>query len=409
MPDSSASERTYSRAKHAPIVALLLWLLCPALACAPQTPAALDLEFERQSREVVPGLTYAHLHSSGADALVPLSAHVMRVDLRRIEVEVSLAEDQVLGRETTRVMVQRRGAVAGINGGFFIVGDPASADLGDPNGFFVLDGSVVSDPVMPRASLGFCDGEAGVQQPVIVRPRVDTRLHVGGGEPLRISGRNRARDADDLIFYTPRWGPTTTAAAGGIEAAVESGRVIAVHEAGSTPIPADGYVLSASGPAVERLGARVQAGMEIDAEISVTSLDDPGAAVQLEHCSYTSAGPRIVRDGEPIEVYTLEEFRDSFTFQRHPRTAVGYTADRETLIVVVVDGRQPGLSGGMSLPELARLMLDEGAHHAYNLDGGGSSTMVVQDAVVNSPSDGRERPNSDGLVFFTRPAAPAGY
>jgi len=60
------------------------------------------------------------------------------------------------------------------------------------------------------------------------------------------------------------------------------------------------------------------------------------------------------------------------------------------------------LSGGMTLPELAELMVAEGAHHAYNLDGGGSSTMVVQDTVVNSPSDGRERSNSDGLLFFAR-------
>ena len=67
---------------------------------------------------------------------------------------------------------------------------------------------------------------------------------------------------------------------------------------------------------------------------------------------------------------------------------------------MVVDGRQERLSVGMTLPELARLLKDKGAHHAYNLDGGGSSTMVVDGAVVNSPSDEQgERPSSDAIVI----------
>jgi hypothetical protein len=327
----------------------------------------------------------------------------MHVDLRLIEVRVSLAADQILGRETTSEMVQREGAIAGINGGFFIINDPGSADLGDPNGFFVLDGHVVSDPVEPRASLGICDGvsDSSPQRPVIGRPRVVTRLSPVDSEPFGISGRNRARDDDDLILYTPVWGPTTMATAGGIEVAVRAGRVAGVSSAGSTPIPPEGYVLSAMGPAAANLAA-VEEGTEIAIDISVTSLDGPDVALPLEGCSYSSAGPRIARDGVPTEEYSLEEFRDAFTFRRHPRTAVGYTADEQTLIVVVVDGRQPSLSGGMTLPELARLMVAEGAHHAYNLDGGGSSTMVVAGSVVNSPSDGRERPNSDGLLFFSR-------
>jgi len=396
-------------AKRGRSLVLLSWLLCPLLGCAQQAAVPLDLDFERSSREVVPGLTYTHLSSSGSDRRAPLSAHVMQVDLRRIEVRLSLALDQVLGRETTSTLVRRSGAIAGINGGFFIVNDPAAVALGDPNGFFVLDGSVLSDPVRPRASLGFCSDESGSQRPVIVRPRVDTLLQPVGSDAFGISGRNRARDADDLILYTPRWGPTTAAAGGGVEAAVESGRVIALNDTGSTPIPVGGYVLSATGPAAEQLSAAVETGTAITLEISVTSLDDPAADVPLAGCSYTSAGPRIVGEGKAIEEYGLEEFRDAFTLQRHPRTAVGYTADKQTIIVVVVDGRQPDLSAGMTLPELARLLLAEGAAHAYNLDGGGSSTMVVRETIVNSPSDGSERANSDGLLFFARPDAPTRY
>ena len=78
-------------------------------------------------------------------------------------------------------------------------GGMASADLGDPNGFYVLNGSVVSDPVRPRASLGFCDDEAGAQRPVMVRPRVDTRLRPRTSEEFGITGRNRARQSSRTV------------------------------------------------------------------------------------------------------------------------------------------------------------------------------------------------------------------
>jgi hypothetical protein len=77
---------------------------------------------------------------------------------------------------------------------------------------------------------------------------------------------------------------------------------------------------------------------------------------------------------------------------RNPRTAVGLSEDDSTLILVVVDGRS-SVSAGMSLPELANLMINLGAHTALNLDGGGSSTMFVDNegGVQNSPSDGAQR------------------
>jgi exopolysaccharide biosynthesis protein len=74
-----------------------------------------------------------------------------------------------------------------------------------------------------------------------------------------------------------------------------------------------------------------------------------------------------------------------------------------SLIFVVVDGRQEGLSVGMTLPELATFLQDKGAWDAYNLDGGGSSTMLVEGRIMNSPSDAQgERPSSDAIVIRVR-------
>ena len=94
---------------------------------------------------------------------------------------------------------------------------------------------------------------------------------------------------------------------------------------------------------------------------------------------------------------------DSYLCLRHPRTAVGIMADGRVLLVVV-DGRSLR-SGGASIVGLANLMRSLGAVDALNLDGGGSSTMVVNGRVVNSPSDGHERAVTSALVVLPGPDA----
>jgi hypothetical protein len=98
------------------------------------------------------------------------------------------------------------------------------------------------------------------------------------------------------------------------------------------------------------------------------------------------AGPMLLMDGE-IHITTDEEvFFGSSIPAVHPRTAAGRTADG-ALLLLVVDGRQPE-SRGVSLEELAALMRDLGAVDALNLDGGGSSTLVVLGGLLNRPTGG---------------------
>jgi hypothetical protein len=95
-----------------------------------------------------------------------------------------------------------------------------------------------------------------------------------------------------------------------------------------------------------------------------------------------------------------------------PRTAVALNQSNGRLILVVVDGRQPGYSEGVTLQELAQIIIDHGGHNAINLDGGGSSTLVVEGPlgnprVLNSPINnripGRERPVGNHLGIFAKP------
>jgi hypothetical protein len=110
--------------------------------------------------------------------------------------------------------------------------------------------------------------------------------------------------------------------------------------------------------------------------------------------------PLLVVDGQVIQ-----ESCFSHMCERHPRTAVGLSADGQTAILVTVDGRQTGATG-MTRLELAALMAELGADDAINMDGGGSTTMVVNGAVRNRPSDGSERVVASHLGFVEGAATP---
>jgi exopolysaccharide biosynthesis protein len=115
-----------------------------------------------------------------------------------------------------------------------------------------------------------------------------------------------------------------------------------------------------------------------------------------------SFGPALVDEGEVVD--RIDQIEIDTNFGNHsiqgqqPRTAVG-VIDTNHLAFVVVDGRDTGYSRGVTLPELADIMQGLGAQTAYNLDGGGSSTMYFQGEVVNRPSNGGERGVSDILFI----------
>lgn len=96
--------------------------------------------------------------------------------------------------------------------------------------------------------------------------------------------------------------------------------------------------------------------------------------------------------------------------ERHPRTAVGLSQDEKTLFFVLVDGRQPNYSQGATIPELAQIMLDYGAYTAMNLDGGGSSTLVMEavsgapvqlNSAIHNRIPARERPIANHLGVYS--------
>ncbi|MCM3783509.1 phosphodiester glycosidase family protein [Neobacillus mesonae] len=116
-----------------------------------------------------------------------------------------------------------------------------------------------------------------------------------------------------------------------------------------------------------------------------------------------SFGPILIQDGEITGDFSSVQIDNNFGNRSiqdaNPRTAIGMIEPNH-YVFVVVDGRAEGYSRGMTLNELAQLMSDLGATEAYNLDGGGSSTMYFMGRVVNNPQGrNKERGVSDILYI----------
>jgi len=274
----------------------------------------------------------------------------------------------------------RMEAIAAVNGAFF-------AATGRPLGLLMIDGELISEPYASRTALGL-----GPKLAVMERVGFRGEVTLDDGSRLTtLQGLNRPRLQDELILYTRQYGTDrTNTNAFGLEAVVLDGEVVRIEQGNST-IPPGGFVLSAHGVQRERLG-QLAVGDRLDVTVALDPAWDDLGVTQI-----IGGGPRLVRDGR-LEITGEEElFRDDILVGRAPRTAIGITDDQK-LLLVTVNGRQPNISVGMTLEELGNLLIELGAIQAMNLDGGGSTTMVIRDFVLNLPSDGKERPVGNAIV-----------
>ena len=103
-------------------------------------------------------------------------------------------------------------------------------------------------------------------------------------------------------------------------------------------------------------------------------------------------GPTLIHDGKIWITYKEEQLFPGHEQEKHPRTAMGYTRDGR-LIVLAIQGRFPGIAEGATLKQEARLLMDLGCYEAVNMDGGGSSCLLVNGKETIKPSDKEgERP-----------------
>ncbi|MDH6127864.1 phosphodiester glycosidase family protein [Kitasatospora sp. GP82] len=207
---------------------------------------------------------------------------------------------------------------------------------------------------------------------------------------------------DEIVLFTPEYGIPTPEPLKGSEAAhaddpgVEvvldrSGTVRSFHKGrGGTTVPAGGRVLQGIGKGVEWLTAHAQVGSSLTLTEKVTDTRF-GDEIPLSRSLYAVSGRLIMRqDGRSMYSGSGGD--------RHARTVAGVDSEGKVLLVTVdADDDQPG----MDYNQLSDLLAALDATDALNIDGGGSTTLVVGGSLVNKPSDGFERPVSDA-VYVTQ-------
>jgi hypothetical protein len=306
-----------------------------------------------------------------------------------------LSNGMLLGRETVTSMQRRvssTATVAGVNGDFF------TWDEGLPTGMHMESGVLMAPPHPRRSSLGITDDGTLVIDRVGMLGQWQ-----GTGQRRPLNGLNQRPGPEGASLFTPAWGGATPAAQGTVEVTLQPfppaapntellGTVAAFKRGGGTPIPPNGAVLVGRGTAAGRLAAE----SVIGEPMSVRLILRPqwGGVVNA-----IGAGPVIVRDGQPV-FRALEDLTDSQIMPHDPRTGVGQLADGR-IVMVAVDGRQPGYSTGLTNFELAQTLVRLGAVRGMALDSGGSTTVAFEGRLLNHPSDpGGERPVGDGLFIF---------
>ncbi|MFD7466176.1 phosphodiester glycosidase family protein [Streptomyces tendae] len=329
-------------------------------------------------------------------------------------------------RETTSALSASATATAAVNAGFFVL-DPKAGAPGDPAGVGVYDGRLLSEPVAGRPGLVVHDNGRRTEI-----TRLTWRgLITGRGSSLPLDGVNRVpglirncgggagdtptslplhdvtcTDPDELVTFTPEYGARTPGGEG-VEAVLDAHeRVVELRSPRGGTIPPGGSSIQATGDRVADLTALARVGDRLS--VSTTLLDARGRRISPSpRTDIVNGGPELVRDGR-IHVTPATDgmvhpgdpsWYYGWVHKRNPRTLAGVDAAGRT-VLVTADGRGTG-SLGLSIGESAEVAKSLGLRDAVNLDGGGSTTMVAEGTVLNSPSDAAgERPVGDALLIL---------
>ena len=333
----------------------------------------------------------------------PIAVFLVHVDPARARVASVLSNGRVLDAESVSDIARRHNAVVGINGGFF------NRANGEPTGLLKVDGALVSDSSLARGVVIIDSPPGGPARLDFDRLAAKMALTYdtgAGAVTVAIDGVDTTRERGKLMMYTPDYHPHSDTAPTGTEWVLDGDplRVQMVHVGvGRTPIPGTGVVLSYGGTRLPTALLSLTVGVEVSLSTNWrSSFGVPDAT--LERSTHIINGAGLLRRGGTVVTDWKEEglLDEDFTHARHPRTVIG--RDRAgTIWLAAVDGRQPDYSIGMTFEDLQRLSDRLGLTDALNLDGGGSTTLVIRGQVVNRPSDpGGARPVADAIIVTPR-------
>ncbi|MBE1490643.1 phosphodiester glycosidase family protein [Plantactinospora soyae] len=306
--------------------------------------------------------------------------------------------------EKTTDLVRAAGALVGVNASFFTF--TASAQYpGDPVGLGVFGGKLLSEPTGDPAEanlvvdarsnkvlMGRLRWTGTVQN---TRTKVSLPLEFINHPPVVPAGcgdlaqQTQCTLPGDVVRFTPEFAEATPSGAG-VEVVLDAqGCVVRTSTTRGTTLSREQTSLQATGRDSVALLAVAKGCLKQ----TTTVLDEAGKKLRLHAGMFAVNGRyRLLADGRIV----VPAGSDSF-FARNPRTIAGTTVDGK-IVLATLDGRMT-TSVGTTMDETAAVAAALGLHDAINLDGGGSTAMSVEGALVNQPSGGTERAVGDALVF----------
>jgi len=318
--------------------------------------------------------------------------YTIKADTHYASVTQQVSKNQLYGFETLTEMAQSTNALVGINGMFY-------SDFGRPLGILIIDGELVVSQsigtplfIIRKNQYDNKDSdETGYAE--LINPELHTFLECND-KIYELKAFNEGGPDIPISLFTPWYGTNNRIRYLHTAVTVNKGRVTEVIERDSpSKIPFvevnvndNDYLLTYD---QKKSDFSIEKGDEIRLYIeSNFNYETVSQGFQT--------GGWLVKDG--INVAKEVESYIGPTQSLQPRTAIGITQNGE-IILKVVDGRNPGVSEGVTGEWLAELLLSDGCVNGAYLDGGASSSLVVAGELVNRPSLGEEKGISHGLFL----------
>ncbi|KKP35404.1 MAG: hypothetical protein UR26_C0005G0018 [candidate division TM6 bacterium GW2011_GWF2_32_72] len=312
----------------------------------------------------------------------PYVAHILEVNPKENPIHLETATEFTQGRKPASEFDKGYSAV--INGSFWL-----PEENGAPEFMLKKDNKWMS---MPRTALLGTLGWSNKGQDAeidIVGIKYGVKID---DEIIPVANLNGKIKDNNIVVFTPTFGTTTKSSENRTEISVSNKQIKSIKTTSNTNIPKNGFVISI-GP---------------DAEIDLNKFKENSSAEFIYQFEFTEeatnkkelnnkwnnfenivdANPILINNGQ-INTNINKNNSRYFAQLPHPRTAVGLKPDG-TWVFVALDGRQLLYSLGASLNTLAYLMLELGCDRALNLDGGGSTTMILNGEIINNPSGERK-------------------
>ncbi|MDR2007047.1 MAG: phosphodiester glycosidase family protein [Acidaminococcales bacterium] len=338
----------------------------------------------KNEETIAPGLVYTNIRRRAGERV--LKMHYLTVDKSRWRLRPAMANREALRRDSLKNIIYDNHAAAGVNASYF-----------DRDGWVIgnlkINGEIVAGEERGRTALLIYQDESME----FALTDYYAQIVLPDKTILPVKGVNRARLADDLVVYESSFARRVKASQPGCDVIIDKdGKVLALDFTGDVVCEKDEVIISGHGAMADYLSA-LKPGDTVVFSQSMGDQADKAAHV-------LGAGPRLIDTGRIVSGGNPEDFPPDIMNGRAPRTAVGINGKGDA-VLFVADGRSKE-SAGLTLWEAAEELLAFGVVDAMNLDGGGSSEMVIGSQVMNSPSDKQERKISVALAVAAKPPEP---